>query len=154
MESKTRWLTFSFLHLCGLGLLFSSSILSSSGLIVSALGVHFPSVGLGRSPRKSAFRVHESCTHPGGPLSVSNAVLSFKCCSQLVFQAFLWLAVGVCCSQVFQMIFCCFLFFFSHRLQNHKDVGIICGFPPPTSVLGFERMSCRQFCYMLLNPVA
>lgn len=38
-------------------------------------------------------------------------------------------------------------FSFSHRLQNHKDVGIICGFPPPTSVSGFEGMSCHQFCY-------
>lgn len=130
----------SLLHLYGLGLLFSSPILCSSGFIISGLGVLFPSAGLGGSPRKSAFRAHESCTRPGRPLS-------FQMLFSAGFPSSSVASTGVCSSQVFQMLRCCFLSFFSHRLQNHEGVGVICGFPPPTSVLGFEGMSCHQFCY-------
>ena len=137
-ESKTRWLIFSFHHLYGLGLLFSSSILSSSGLIVIGLGVHFPSVGRGRNPRKSAFRVHKSYTCPDG-LSQFQMLFSAGFPSFSVASSWSLLFSGI--SNALLLL----PFSFSHRLQNHKDVGMICGFPPPTLFQGLRGCHVASF---------
>lgn len=139
MESKTRWLTFS-----------PSSIRSGPSLFftyIVLIWLHckwlehiFPAQGLAGALGSQLSELMSLVLAQDGPSQ-------FQMLFSAGFPSSSVASSGVCCSQVFQMLRCCFLSFFSHRLQNHEGVGVICGFPPPTSVLGFEGMSCHQICY-------